>query len=284
MTALTQHNISRSTKLLFIGLSGSGKTGALASLASAGYNLRILDLDNGIDVLKSLLTDTKSTYDKAAADRVKVKTLTEKMRLFGGKIVPANATVWTKIVDILSAWTEDDGTKLGSIMDWTEQDILVVDTLTTLSNAAFNQVMALNGKLGQTVSGYERQRMVWGAQDLIESFLQMICCDAIKCNVIVNSHIKYVEDKEAPKPTSDDVERIKIGFPSAIGSALPPKVSTYFNNILIARQQGDQRFIQTKTLGTALTKSQMPFSVRASYPIATGLADYFKEIRGDAKL
>lgn len=280
MTSLSNHNVSRSTKLLFIGLSGTGKTGALASLASAGYNLRILDLDNGVDVLKSLLSDPKSSYEKGSLDRVRVKTLTEKMRLFGGKIVPANATVWNKIVETLSAWTEDDGTKLGSVLDWTENDILVVDTLTTLSNAAFNQVMALNGKLGNTISGYERQRMVWGAQDLVESFLQMICCDAVKCNVIVNSHIKYVEDKEAPQPTSPDADRVKIGFPSAIGSALPPKISTYFNNILLARQQGDRRFIQTQTLGSALTKSQVPLSVKPSYPINTGLADYFKEIRG----
>ena len=57
MPALSDHQSSQTTKMLFIGDSGSGKTGALASLAAAGYNLRILDVDNGVDILANLLRD-----------------------------------------------------------------------------------------------------------------------------------------------------------------------------------------------------------------------------------
>ena len=59
MPALGQHQSSDIVKMLFIGPSGAGKTGALASLASAGYNLRILDMDNGLDVLANVLNDPK---------------------------------------------------------------------------------------------------------------------------------------------------------------------------------------------------------------------------------
>ena len=45
------HTSAIITKMLLIGASGSGKTGALASLAAAGYKLRILDYDNGLDFL-----------------------------------------------------------------------------------------------------------------------------------------------------------------------------------------------------------------------------------------
>ena len=34
------------TKCILLGDSGTGKTGALASLVKAGYKLRVLDLDN----------------------------------------------------------------------------------------------------------------------------------------------------------------------------------------------------------------------------------------------
>ena len=60
MPALGQHQSSDIVKMLFIGPSGAGKTGALASLASAGYNLRILDMDNGLDVLANVLNNPKT--------------------------------------------------------------------------------------------------------------------------------------------------------------------------------------------------------------------------------
>ena len=49
-------------KILLIGKSGAGKTGALASLVAAGYNLRIIDTDKGVRPLRSLLTDPHYPY------------------------------------------------------------------------------------------------------------------------------------------------------------------------------------------------------------------------------
>jgi hypothetical protein len=51
MPNLKDHQSSQFTKLLLIGDSGSGKTGALTSLVGAGYKLRIWDFDNGLDPL-----------------------------------------------------------------------------------------------------------------------------------------------------------------------------------------------------------------------------------------
>jgi hypothetical protein len=51
----TKHQSHRTTKLLNLGDAGSGKTGALASLAKAGQRLIILDFDNGLDILIGLL-------------------------------------------------------------------------------------------------------------------------------------------------------------------------------------------------------------------------------------
>src|SRR5947207_14204487 len=51
MTNLANHHSSHIVKLLYIGDSGTGKTGSLTSLVKGGYKLRILDCDNGLDVL-----------------------------------------------------------------------------------------------------------------------------------------------------------------------------------------------------------------------------------------
>src|SRR6187397_320711 len=51
MPSLKQHQENKFVKTLYIGDSGTGKTGSLTSLVKAGYKLRVLDLDNGIDTL-----------------------------------------------------------------------------------------------------------------------------------------------------------------------------------------------------------------------------------------
>jgi len=56
MANISQHKSTSVTKLLLVGDSGSGKTSALASLANAGKKLRILDYDDGLDILSEYLT------------------------------------------------------------------------------------------------------------------------------------------------------------------------------------------------------------------------------------
>lgn len=56
MASIKEHTSADVTKLLLVGDSGSGKTAALASLANAGKNLRILDYDDGLSILPDLLT------------------------------------------------------------------------------------------------------------------------------------------------------------------------------------------------------------------------------------
>ena len=50
MANIAKHISADVTKLLLVGDSGSGKTAALAALANAGKNLRILDYDDGLDL------------------------------------------------------------------------------------------------------------------------------------------------------------------------------------------------------------------------------------------
>jgi Tfp pilus assembly pilus retraction ATPase PilT len=51
MPSMLDHESNELVKILVAADSGSGKTGSLASLVDAGFNLRILDFDNGLSVL-----------------------------------------------------------------------------------------------------------------------------------------------------------------------------------------------------------------------------------------
>lgn len=271
MPALSKHQSNATTKLLFVGDSGGGKTGALASLSVAGYNLRIVDTDNGLDVLRNLLTDPQSPYVKAdpsAVDRVQYVTLTNPKKNINGKLIPSGATVWPRLAQLLAHW-KDGEVDLGPITTWTPQEVLVIDTLTTVSTAALDFILSMNGRLGQ-----RPQLQDWGAgQDLVEQLLQMLYDDSVKCNVIVNCHITYIGEENGPLR----------GYPNTLGKALPPKVGRYFNSILMTKTTGSgsamRRKILTNTSGVVELKNTAPMRVKAEYPLESGLADYFMAVR-----
>ena len=274
MPPITAHQSSTTTKLLLIGDSGGGKTGALASLAQAGYNLRIIDLDNGVDILKNLLTDPASPYKvKDLASQVQYITVTDPMKKAAVKtadgnlaanatLVPAVAKAWPKVISLLTDWTDGD-IKLGSILTWTPQDILVIDSLSRLSDAAKNFILGMNGRLGQPPFQSD-----WGdAQRLVEGLLAMLYDEHVTCNVIVTAHITYI---------GNDNEPVR-GYPNSLGVKLPPKIATYFNSTLMCR--GGKKIL-TNTQGLVDLKNTNPYKVKKEYPIETGLAEYFAAVRG----
>src|SRR3990167_5326691 len=101
MANLANHPSALKTNLLFLGDSGMGKTGALASLAIAGYNLRIMDYDNGVDILANILKPGIQPYmltpeqSLTAISRVDYITLTDKFKTLGGRMFPESAKAWT---------------------------------------------------------------------------------------------------------------------------------------------------------------------------------------------
>lgn len=281
MPALIDHQSSETTKLLLIGHSGAGKTGALCSLASAGYNLRIIDLDNGLDILRNMLTAPNSPYAKDSASRVHYKTLTEPMKAINGVIRPTRATVWKDLTGLLTHWKDGD-TDLGPITSWGQKDILTIDSLTGASNAALNFHQAMNGRLGKSEVSNEWRRDIGAAQGYVENLLQLLYDSEVKCNVIVISHIALVDDQEAP-PALPGESRPQQGFPSALGKALSPKIPRYFNSVIQAKVEGSgpsaRHKLFTKSRGIVNCKSSAPLKVADSYDLSTGLAEYFKAVR-----
>lgn len=259
MPTLADHPSASVVKLLLIGESGTGKTGSLASLAKAGYNLYILDYDNGLDIVQTALRD-----DPAALARVQYETLRD-------TIVSVNGT--PKLKPPIHAY-KDAGKVLN---DWgasgfTARDVLVLDTLTTFSEAAFNEALVLGGRLNQRP---QLQDYGWLAES-VKLFIDMITSPEIACHVVVNTHIRFLSGEA-------DTEIMK-GLPNAKGQEVSRTVSRYFNTVALARTQGTgpaaKRIISTQPQGVVEVKTSAPTHVKQSYPIETGLADLFRDILG----
>lgn len=277
MPALASHQSATTTKMLLLGDSGSGKTGSLSSLVKAGYKLWVIDLDNGLDILPSLLGK-----DPKLLSQVNFQTLTDKMKPQGGRLIPVKATVWPRTLGMLMDWKDeapegyDEKTSgkwtspsLGNINTWGPEDVLVIDSLTFLSTAALNYILMLNGRVGQA----PHQSDWYQGQQLIEGLLQQLYDESVKCNVIVMAHVTYIGEDNGPQR----------GYPNTLGKALPPKVGRYFNSMLMARSTGQgsaakRKIITNLSAGIDL-KNTAPGKVLPEYPLETGLADYFKAVR-----
>lgn len=261
MAALSAHQSAGTTKLLFIGDSGTGKTGALASLARAGYNLRIIDCDNGLDILSNLLAD-----EPEALARVSYVTCTDKYKTVGGKPCVPQPAAWNKACALLDNWkTETEN--FGPIETWGEKDVLVIDSLTLLSNQALANVLAMNSHAHKPPEIQE-----WGiAMAAIEGLLGKLYSSEVSCNVIITSHITYI---------GEDADR--VGYASTLGNKLPPKVGRYFNAIMRAFVRGSgvtaKRLIATRSQGVVSLKTPS-LKIPAEYPLETGLASYFEAVR-----
>lgn len=301
MPLISDHQSRRTTKLLLIGDSGSGKTGALMSLAAAGYNVRILDFDNGADILNSYATHKDSPYvkhDPSVASRINSVTLTDTYRSAAGSVAPKAARAWQRGMELLSHWKEfgPDGKTIvidyGPLSSWTPNDILVIDSLTMLSTVALNFHLAMNGKLGVTRTQNESRRDIGATQTLLRKLLEMLYDESITCNVIVTSHITMVTEQGLSPATPDSPEAPNDpdsarGYPSAIGRALSPLIPRYFNSVLevdvIGSGPSARHKIFPRTRGKVLVKTSSPLSVRSEYGIENGLAEYFRDVRKEEK-
>lgn len=289
MGTLVDHQSHLITKMLFLGDSGTGKTGALASLVEAGYSLKVWDYDNGLDVLVGVLR-YKAGQDHAKLLRwlgqVQYQTLTDRMKPVNNRLIPIQATAWQNGVNLFSKWP--DG---GNIETWGPKDIVVVDSLTFAGKAAMRFIQQLNGRLNVApqIQDY------WDAQRLVESMCATLFDDAIKCNVIVCSHIREV-GKSYQKEMTDarggskivtlTDEATKKGYAeTGTGNALSPTIGRYFNAVLLAQivgsGQSTRREIITQPVENIGLKNPAPGAVKRMYPLDTGLAEYFATVRSD---
>jgi hypothetical protein len=269
MPTLAKHQSNEFTKLLIEGDSGSGKTGALTPLVAAGYKLRILDMDNGLEPLKQFIL--KECPDKI--ENVEFRTLRDKRKASPlGPIIDGQPKAFIQALNMLDRWKYKDengeDTDYGAPSEWGPDCILVIDSLTFLSDAAFDfrEPLSPKGASGK----YDIRAVYKDAQDAIENVLALLTSESFKTNVIVISHIRYVDNPDGTKK----------GYPTAVGSALSPQIPRYFNSVALCQTSaGGKRTIQTTATAMIDLKNPKPFAMLPTYPISTGLAEFFKVLR-----
>lgn len=268
MPSLANHQSNDFTKLLLIGDAKSGKTGSLVSLVEAGYHLRILDMDNLLDVLKYMILN--QCPDQIA--NVEFRTLRDKRKAgAAGSVIDGKPRAWIDAIKMLSKWeyTDDNGTEisLGNPGGWGSDRILVIDSLSRLCDAAydFHESIIPPGKGGQ----YDARAVYGNAQNDVESLIAMLTSAQMQTNVIVIAHVQYFEQ---PDGTTK-------GFPQGVGAKLSPKIPQYFPSVVLYTNKGGKRTIQTNSTPMMDLANPKPFAMAPSYPIETGLAQFFEVLR-----
>ena len=277
MPSIIDHHATSTTKLLNVGASSAGKTGALASLADAGFKLRILDIDNGVDLLQSVYMAPNSPYKRENARNIQYETFTDPMKSVNGKLQPAKATVWTRVCTFL-----DDGKikdhegkvveEWGPLKSWGPEYVLCVDTVSHLWQAAMNFEKALNGRLGQQ----PHQSDWYACQQDIRQFFEYLHDEDVRCNVVVNCHVKEAGEENGPKRLVPDMP----------GKALDDKIGSYFNTVIMTKTVGsgtsEKRKIITRSTHLIELKTSNPFAVKPEYDLERGMAELFADLRGQS--
>lgn len=257
MPKLSAHEEQSVVKMLLIGDSGTGKTGALVSLVEAGYKLAILDFDNGLDILVKVLRQKNPDL----LENVYYETFKDRMKLVGDEIIAASVPkAMPNAMRALDKGIDDLG-PLGSL---DESWVVVVDSLSLAGQMAL--------LYHKTVSPSKDPRQNYnGAQTIIRGMLSNLTSDQFKPNVIVSTHVSMVELQNGTMK----------GLPASIGKALAPDVPKYFNTMLEVKESGGKRTISTAPSALVPTKAPLPPGVLdKKLSLESGLADFFKAFRG----
>lgn len=268
-------------RLLIVGYPKSGKTGAVACLLNRGFQVRLLDYDGNLEPLLAFVDEDK-------LDNLSAITLEDKMRLGSNGIEPVGIpSAFVNGFKAMDDWKEEDGTSLGSSSDWGLDTVVVLDSLTSMGDAAMNRAMKLLNK-----TPTNRTDGTWGLAMSEElNFIKRLCRADNPHHVIVLAHLKEVGPNDVRKGEDDITRELKSRlidliptrlYASALGKQLPRAIGGEFPTILLAERRvrgGKVRRILTEMSGeefdTAVpTRAELP----AEMPIEDGLLTVFEAL------
>lgn len=262
MTALS--SIRTPIKALYMGDSGTSKTGSLWSLANAGFKIKLYDADNGFGVLNAACQH----HPKAAAN-IEVNSFTNQLK-FNEKGFPipiGTPKAWTGFLQALNKWPDDPA---NSPSTWGPDTVVVIDSLTKLGRHALLNAMHIEAKTGR-----QPEIQHYGtAMAQLEGMISMLYSDHVKCHVIIITHIAYEKNELGSM----------FGLPMSLGEKLAPVIPTYFNTMIVALNKGKTKVLSTKPASMVQTKVEHFNTVKDSYVLVDetgkgqpGLAEFFSD-------
>jgi len=256
MATLDQHQSSKYAKMIYIGDSGTGKTGSLVSLLADGYQFKILDFDNGLDVLAQYAR--RECPDKLG--NIEFETFRDKYSSSSaGPIVKGMPKAFLDGLKKLDEWSKIEDNRM----------IFVLDSLSAFGKSAFEWAKAMNP------TAKDPRQWYFSAQQAVENTIALLTGEDFHQNVIVISHVNY-------KELADGTTK---GYANAIGSALGPTIAKYFNTLILAESTGSgkntRRKIKTLPTGVIDLKTPSPFKLEGELPLETGLSTIFNAIKSE---
>lgn len=255
--------IERGTKgpvrLLLMGEAATGKTGALAQLANAGYTIMLHDFDQNSRVISDHLTEGHApvyvqTYDVAR--------LTNNGMLDTGKAVEQQAVKeLNRFAAQLKHW-DADGDDLGTWDTWTPRHIVVIDSTTFMS-----RMLMLAAPQHPKANANEKTHYKF-AGEFQTKLLNDLTSKNNGASVIVISHLKQTGDRDGDgNLTGANLRNIPTGIGVAESKSLP----TYFTDIweIQINATGKREILTTATNKTARRASSSLIKAVEPYDLAS---------------
>lgn len=294
MTSATNLAKKRRVRAMAVGYPGSGKTGALAALVNAGFNVRVLDFDGNFDPLLEFATPE-------GLERLEIVTLEDKLRFAGTAVEPSGMPdAYARAMKLLDNWkystAEGEEVDLGPVRDWGQRDVLVVDSLSGMGRAAFRRILKINNRNSTNTRDKD-----WGsAMADQEAFVERITSNDFACHIYMTAHLKIIGPKPPRLDKDDNLADVKVKyaealadlvptrlFPSALGQTLPQNIAEHFPTVL----RFESKNVNGKAKRVIRTQPTPEFDVKVptaslppELPVDDGLLTIFKALTGEKDL
>lgn len=252
-------------RVLICGKPASGKTGAIAQLANAGYRVLLFDMDQNARVIGSYL---KPGHADIFIETFTVAKITN-TNLFDGQTKTATQDAvkeMRRFCKLLEHWktpTED----LGPSAKLTSKDVIVVDSGTFLGD------LLLLAAHEDPDTKRDLRSLYNVAGKYYSAILDYLTGNKVGASVIVLTHITQTGDKNDQGQIVGNPEDI----PVAVGEKMSKKMSTYFSDIwhLEVGRTGERSFKTAATSKMGL-RTSAPDKIKAVEPF--DLASMFNRL------
>jgi len=251
--------------VLIEGLTGTGKTYSIGTLADAGIETFVLFTEAGLETLLGYYTDPPPDGKGVKYDQIPPNLhwhiLSPLVQSFDAlanaadKVNSISLDAWAKIVDpdrgkfnryvdllrVLHDFPDDrTGAKFGPVDKWGTGRAIVVDSLTGLGH--FAMALVIGGKP-------VKSQPEWGAaQDQLERLLRQLC-DGCRCHFVLLSH----QEREMDQVMGG----VKLTV-STLGRALAPKIPPMFSDVVMSYREGLKFLWTTANQSADLKKRNLP--------------------------
>lgn len=252
-------------RVLIYGDPASGKTGAIAQLANAGYRILLADLDQNARVIGS--------YLKPGHADIFIQTFTvAKMtgtNLFAGKQGEAAQAALKEMrlfCQMMQHW-KTESEDLGPTSALTAKDVIVIDSGTFLGELLF---MAAKADPEANKHAPTQYRL---AGDYYSAILDYLCGSKVGASVVMLTHVTQTGEKDSD---GKFVGRPK-DIPVAVGEKMSKRMPSYFSDIwrLEIDRAGNRNFRTAATSFESL-RTSAPHKIKASEPF--DLASMFNRL------